>query len=245
MHKSFLLPFLLAAACGGAGDPATTEEPIQGGRRDTGDPAVGLVWFQGGGFCSGALIAPNVVLTAGHCVQDAVAGFYTGGGTAAPDVGALPVGKLKQHAVVDQLAHPSYSPQGGCPNSTFDVGLLRLAKPITNVKPLAFATHPPKPNATCNAVGYGMHDDGTQVTVEQKRRASETVESVDDTSVLVKYKTGIVDHGDSGGPLLCGGKIAGATSCGTDGAWPDHREAYYARTDTIRDWITATVDGWH
>ncbi|HZS41018.1 MAG TPA: trypsin-like serine protease [Polyangia bacterium] len=242
--KKFLFLFAVLGACGGAEDPAATEEPIQGGKRDPNDPAVGLVWFEGGGFCSGALIAPNVVMTAGHCVGDPVAGFYTGTGSQATDVGALPIGKLTKHAVSAQLAHPSYSSRGGCPNSTFDVGLLRLAKPITGVKPLGFAAQPPKKNATCSAVGYGMHDDGTQTTVEQKRRATETVEAIDATSVLVKYKSGIVDHGDSGGPLLCGGKIAGATSCGTDGSGADHVEAYYARTDTIRDWIAATVDGW-
>src|SRR5439155_15051516 len=98
MHKTLsvsLLALLIGACGGGAGDAAATEEPIQGGRRDSGDPAVGVVWFQGGGFCSGALIAPDVVLTAGHCVQQPLAGFYTGAGTATPDVGALPVGKLK------------------------------------------------------------------------------------------------------------------------------------------------------
>jgi hypothetical protein len=221
-----------------------SEQPIQGGQRDAVDPAVGLVWLDGGGFCSGSLIAPSVVLTAGHCVEQPVASFYTGPGAPATRVGALPIGKLVKHPVVDQIAHPSYSSQGGCPNATFDVGLLRLAQPITGIKPLALGLRPPRQGAVCHAVGYGVHNQGAHVTVEQKRRASETVEQVDETSVLVTGKTGIVDHGDSGGPLLCNAHIVGTTSCGTDGSYPDHRQAYYARTDNVRDWIDSTVAAW-
>lgn len=71
---------LSAVACG-CGARATREElavraaqPIQGGSIDTGDPAVvGIVIQAGGGLavCSGALIAPNLVLTAHHCVSQA------------------------------------------------------------------------------------------------------------------------------------------------------------------------------
>jgi hypothetical protein len=49
-----------------------TAQPIQGGAVDTGDPAVvGIVINTGGGIaiCTGALIAPNLVLTAHHCVS--------------------------------------------------------------------------------------------------------------------------------------------------------------------------------
>ena len=236
---------VLVGGCGGDGEiDAPVEQTLQGGPRDAHDPAVGLVWLEGGGFCSGSLIAPDVVLTAGHCVVPTVASFYTGGGEAATQVGALPVGKLVEHAVIDQVAHPSYSSAGGCPNSTFDVGLLRLAHPIKNIRPLALGANAPRLGAVCRAIGYGVHNQGAQATVEQKRRASETVKSVDETSVLVAAKTGIVDHGDSGGPLVCNARIVGTTSCGTDGAYPEHHEAYYARTDTIRDWIDSTVAGW-
>lgn len=238
-----MILFSLLAACGAAPDDSS-EQSIQGGTADKSDPAVGLVWFDGGGFCTGSLIAPNVVLTAGHCVEQTVASFYTGPGKATENLGPHPVGKLVKHAVVDQIAHPSYASQNVCPNPTFDVGLLRLDKPIKNVKPLALGTSPPTKSEVCKAVGYGMHDAGGVTTVEQKRRATETVESKGATSVRVKAKSGIVDHGDSGGPLLCRSRIVGTTSCGNDGSGATHTEAYYARTDSIRDWVDATVASW-
>src|SRR5690242_3824524 len=46
-------------------------EPIIGGQIDTGDPAVALIVFadDSGAFtCTGTLISPTAILTAGHCV---------------------------------------------------------------------------------------------------------------------------------------------------------------------------------
>jgi secreted trypsin-like serine protease len=241
--------FLLLAASGcGAPDPdepGVHDEAIQGGARDAHDPAVGLVWLRGGGFCSGTLVAPDVVLTAGHCVEGPVAGFYTGVGRGAPGLGRAPIAGLVKHRVIDQAAHPTYQSVGTCPNPTFDVALLRLEKPITATRPLPIAEAPPRAGATCRTVGYGEHEaaDG-RVTVEQRRAATERVMAVEATAIRVERKSGIVDHGDSGGPLVCDGRLAGVTSCGNDGSGPGHREAYHARVDAVGDWIAQTVAGW-
>ena len=39
------------------------------------------------------------------------------------------------------------------------------------------------------------------------------------------FETSIADSGDSGGPLLCDGVLAGVTSCHDDGDWHIHARA--------------------
>ena len=48
------------------GPRAATDCEIVGGSIDRGDNAVAFVSFKNG-YCTGTLIAPNVILTAGHC----------------------------------------------------------------------------------------------------------------------------------------------------------------------------------
>ena len=64
------------------------------------------------------------------------------------------------------------------------------------------------------------------------------------TNLEVKYKTGIADHGDSGGPLICGGSVVGTVSCHADGAWPQHLSEYYARLDKAGSWVNQVVAAW-
>jgi secreted trypsin-like serine protease len=236
------------AACSGASstdDANSAADPIQGGTVDSADPAVGLVWFQGGGFCTGSLITPSVVLTAAHCVQDPIDGFYTGKGSATSNIGTTPVAGMTKHAVDKQAAHPSYNAGGGCPNTTMDLGLIHLAAPLAGVTPLKIATTAPKNGVTCQAIGYGDHTANGTDTFEQKRKGTEIIQSSAATSIQVKFGTAIADHGDSGGPLLCGTVIAGATSCHTDGNFPQHKIEFYARVDAAKDWVTQQIAAWH
>jgi hypothetical protein len=243
MMRTMMLALFLAAGCGAADDPsALDEDAIQGGRRDGADPAVGLVWFAGGGFCSGSLIAPDVVLTAGHCVQQRVAAFYTGPGEATAQLGPLPIGKMTKHAVAAQAGYPGYSTAQSCPSRAPDVGLLRLASPIHGTKPYALAPDAPKLHTVCHIIGYGVHDEKGVATVAQKRRADVSVVSVEESSVEVTRKSGIADHGDSGGPLVCNGKLVGDTSCHTGD--PVHDQEFYARDDVARDWVAKTIAAW-
>jgi Trypsin len=223
--------------------PGENQAPIEGGEIDTADPAVGLLVYKDGNSCTGSLIAPTVVLTAGHCVVHALDGFYTQGGTSTLVPG------MTKHTIASKAAHPSYVANDfDCPNATPDVALVRLTKPVTGVTPLAYAgqgTVLPAAGATLTAVGYGMHhDDGGDVSQElAKRSATETFLDAQPFSLHVGRGTGIVDHGDSGGPLGLGQTILGTASCITTD-WPLPYEAYYGRVDAAAPWIDATLTKW-
>jgi hypothetical protein len=151
------------------------------------------------------------------------------------------------HAVAAAIAHPDFQESDDeCPNTTIDLGLVHLAAPIPDVAPLPWAREgaPAAVDASCNGVGFGIHTDGADETAGQKRTGTEKVRSLAATSIEVVDVTGIADSGDSGGPLLCGGVVVGATSCHDDGDWPDHKVEHYARVDLGASWIAGQLSAW-
>jgi protease YdgD len=117
-------------------EPLVTREALRGFE------PVGRVDIEGGGFCTGALIAPDLVLTAGHCVI---------GGDGSP----VPAGRIRFRAglangsaladvpVARTIVDPGFRSMDPAPVEMIarDVALLQLADPIPTglISPLTVA----------------------------------------------------------------------------------------------------------
>jgi trypsin len=123
------LPCLLATALApalalaapvdhGAGDPLPDSTIVGGAPAQAGKwPDVVAVMDGGGQFCTGTLIAPDVVLTAGHCTDGITATQVRVNATSSTSGGEL-------IPVVRQIGYPSWE-------TSFDVGVLVLGRAAT------------------------------------------------------------------------------------------------------------------
>ncbi|NIZ09674.1 serine protease [Pseudooceanicola sp. HF7] len=137
-----LLIFLMLAAPLRAGDLTTLRRgAVEGGWWQ----AVGRLDLQtvGGaqGFCTGALIAPDLVLTAAHCLFDPLSGRPL----RAADLRFRPgfsQGVSARRSVLHARAHPAYrKASAGAQKLAHDIALLKLDAPVPAV-PFAVDAHP-------------------------------------------------------------------------------------------------------
>jgi hypothetical protein len=273
MLRFFGMIALTLSGCGGVDDAATGTSAIDKGEVHPGDPAVGLVLTRDPSICTGTLIAPDVVLTAAHCVVKPPRGFFTGPGQAlsAAKKNKKPPANMVEHLVKDSAMTPDYAdtinafPEGApCPNTAGrDIGLVLLTTPIKGIKAVPFATTTGElPNAddTCTTIGYGNHGIGKDATVGLKRSATVTMAEIvsndefnnlNAVSLRVLMKSGVTDGGDSGGPLFFRDTIVGTTSCGKARnaelaeTTPTETLSVFASVPASAAWIACTMRRFH
>ena len=202
------------------------------------------VFFGGSAGCTGTLIAPDLVLTAGHCIGGITA-VKLGVNDWSSDGG-------ETIAVVQEIEYPNSL-------STYDVGLLVLERAST-YEPRMIATgcvleRSLRDGARVAIVGYGATDaQGNQYTSKQMEAETTVVDhdcnggrgcngSVSPNGELTAGGNGIDScFGDSGGPLYLldegGPVLVGVTSRGfSDSSLPCSEGGIYVRPDAIIDWI--------
>jgi hypothetical protein len=252
-----LPPLLLTAALSacipdGGAPVATAAAPIIGGTAAPGDSAVVLFAAYPTdrsvlATCSAVLIAPDVVATAAHCVDQAnhpgwLFGVYLGAdATAYPTLVALEPHLL---AVTAVHPHPSYV---STPPFTADVAVAILAQPVTGVAPVGLWRAPITPDMVgdpVRIVGYGQAVLGTPSAT--RRQAATVLAAIDSGDTI---KVGDAQHvtclGDSGGPALYDGG-AGEVVLGLD-SYADgsncDQPAHFRRADLYLPFFD-TYDGY-
>ncbi len=261
---------ILAATATATSNPKATGSVI-GGHNATIAQYPSLAFIEGvqataGYACTGTVVAPRVVLTAGHCVEDIESSSIVEPTEIAVATGVSNLTKIPPQnisEVVQVLAYPNFDPtklQG-------DAGLLILAAPVA-APPIALATAADaalyEPGQELTIAGWGIDDRQTghapnqlqaaQVPVEEaarcKRGTKRFYPFFDPSRQVCALDTPgfkiTTCHGDSGGPAIAtradGTPVeVGVTSLG-DGTCNPSSPGVFTRVDQISTWVQSWIN---
>lgn len=264
-----LTALILATAATAAPNPKATASVI-GGHNATIAEYPSLAFIEGvqataGYACTGTVVAPRVILTAGHCVEDIESSSIVEPGLIAVATGVsdlLRIQRAEISKVERVLAYPGFDPT----ELHGDAGLLILAEPVT-APPIALATTADaalyEPNDQLTVAGWGVDNRSTGHAPNQLQAATVPVEEASRCQEGTRRFYPFFDpsrqvcaldaphfhittcHGDSGGPAIAtradGTPVEiGVTSLG-DGSCNPASPAVFTRVDQISSWVQSWI----
>lgn len=196
MLRSILVTLLVTLAV------AATAQDSRLERLDVGDEArqweaVGRLELGGRGFCTGALVAPNLVLTAAHCLYDRTTGGRLDHGQIEFMAGLRNGRAVAYRTIRRAVTHPDYEfdAEVTADRVRNDVALLELHHPIKNTRVTPFETDDrPRKGQKIGVVSYA------------KGRAE--APSLQNICTVMARQQGVlvmscdVDFGSSGAPVF-------------------------------------------
>jgi hypothetical protein len=256
MHRTIVVAgTALLFACGSSSSTAPVPlggdldtRIVNGVPSTTADDAVVMLTERGQFSCTGTLVAPNLVITARHCVTDmdetSECGTFTTDHSPSSIGVALGVHANQGRAVArgKQLFHENQT--SGC---SYDIALILLDQDVPGAAIAKVRLTTTSAGEPASTVGYGDNGSGN-LTNGRYRKDGIKIDAVGAASYVFKTKRGQtmpVDvkpgelltgestcYGDSGGPLFDDkGSIVGVTSRGIDDLCVD-RPSVFSDTAT-------------